>query len=62
MTNLSIANVGPQYGYETAGSIAAQPADTAGTVAFSSGETAGSVASAGSSSGSTGGSSFCAIA
>ncbi|MDD3237284.1 MAG: hypothetical protein PHV37_04225 [Candidatus Gastranaerophilales bacterium] len=66
MNNLSIAKVGPQFGYETAGSVAMNPAETAGSVAFVGAETAGSVAAApstgASSGGSSGGGSFNAVA
>lgn len=59
MGNLSVAKVGPQFGQETAGSVAVHQPETAGSLAFSTGETAGSVACS-TSSGSSGG--FNAIA
>lgn len=61
MGNLSVAKVGPQFGHETAGSVAVNQPETAGSLAFSTGETAGSVACSAPSSGSSGGS-FNAIA
>lgn len=61
MSMLTVTKVGPQSGYETAGSVAYSTGETAGSVAFSTGETAGSVACSSQSSGSTGGS-FNAIA
>lgn len=60
MNNLTVAKIGPQIAYETAGSLAVNSSESAGTCAFSTGETAGSVASSAPSSSSGG--SFSAIA